>query len=143
MKKQVIIILILTGLAIRGIASTITGKVTCQMERKPIPDALIILQKRSDPDFSRTTVSDKTGQFTLTNVEPGVYNIEAVREGYFKNVLFDLKIEADRNYEINIKLLKQEGKSSSDYCFMLGGIEVYSVQKELIPESPVTTRPLS
>ena len=143
MKKQVIIILILTGLAIRGIASTITGKVTCQMERKPIPDALIILQKRSDPDFSRTTVSDKTGQFTLTNVEPGVYNIEAVREGYFKNVLFDLKIEADRNYEINIKLLKQAGKSSSDYCFMLGGIEVYSVQKELIPESPVTTRTIN
>ncbi|HRU92862.1 MAG TPA: TonB-dependent receptor [Candidatus Marinimicrobia bacterium] len=135
-----IIILILVGLSVPVFASTITGKVTSQMERKPIRDALVILQKRSDPNLLRTTVSDNTGQFTLTNIEPGIYNIEAVCEGFFINVLFDLKIEADRIYEINIKLLKQEGKSSSDYCFMLGGIEVYSVQKELIPESPVTTR---
>ncbi len=140
MKNQFIVILLLAGMAGNGMASIITGKVTCQMEKRIIPDALVILQKRSDPDFSRTTVSDKTGQFTLTNVEAGIYNIEVVRDGFFKNVLFDLKIEDERTYEINVKLLKQEGKSSSEYCFMLGGIEVCSVQKELIPESPVTTR---
>jgi hypothetical protein len=92
MKNQFIVILLLAGMAGNGVASIITGKVTCQMEKRIIPDALVILQKRSDPDFSRTTVSDKTGQFTLTNVEAGIYNIEVVRDGFFKNVLFDLKI---------------------------------------------------
>lgn len=140
MNKRIITILMLVCLTIPGITSTITGKITCQMEKKNIPDALVILQKRNDPDFSRTTVSDKTGQFIMTNVATGVYNIEAVHDGFFKNVLFDLKIEEGQTYTINVKLLVHEGKSASDYCFMLGGIEVRSVQKELIPESPVTTR---
>lgn len=121
-------------------AATITGKVQNQMDKSVISDALIILLKPSDPHFSRTTVSDAQGEFILTNIPPGVYHLEAARSGYFKNVLFDLKIEENRTYSLAVKLLKTEGKTEADYCFMLGGIEVCSVEKELIPESPVTAR---
>ncbi len=140
MQKIIMAVLLPISLAVTGNAATITGKVTCQMEKRLISDALIILQKRSDPDFSRTTVSDNTGLFMLTDIEPGVYNIEVARDGFFNNVLFDLKIEDERTYEINVKLLRRKKESTSEYCFMLGGIEVCSVQQELIPESPVTTR---
>jgi hypothetical protein len=121
-------------------AATITGKVQDQMDRSPIPDALVILLKPSDPNFSRTAVSDKLGEFILRDIDPGTYHLEAARNGYFKNMLFDLKIEANQTYTLNIKLLKAEGRSENEYCFMLGGIEVCSIEKELIPESPVTTR---
>lgn len=121
-------------------AATITGKVQDQMNKQVIADALIILQKPGDEKFYRTTVSDQKGDFILTNVAPGTYHIEVAHSGYFKNVLFDMKIESDRTYTVTVKLLKMEGKSTSEYCFMLGGIEVCSVERELIPETPVTSR---
>ena len=138
-KKLLIAIALLSGMTWSS-AAVISGKVQDQMNKTNIGDALVILLRRSEANFSRTVVSDQTGYFILTDVTPGVYTIEVARDGYFKNVLFDLKIEREQNYTINVKLLKMEGKSASDYCFMLGGIEVCSVQEELIPEQPVTTR---
>lgn len=139
--KRIILIasLIILGISI-GSAATITGAVQDQMQKIVIEGALIILQKPGDENFGVTTTSEKDGRFILSDVRSGVYNIEAGKTGYFKNVLFDLKVEGDRNYSITIKLLRQEGKSSDDYCFMLGGIEVCSEQRELIPEEPITVR---
>lgn len=136
--------LILTGLLMVGMsviqASTISGRVRCHMGKRFLSDALVILLKPDDESFSITTVSDRTGFFLLEDVKPGKYNLEVVRDGFYKNVLFDLKIEKDKHYELTVKLLKQERKGASDYCFMLGGIEVCSVQKDLIPEEAVTSR---
>ncbi len=121
-------------------ASTINGKVQCQMARKNIEGALVILLKHSDEYFSKTTVTDGYGNFILENIEAGIYNIEAVKDGYFKNALFDLKVEKYHTYNVNIRLLKQSGKATNEYCFMLGGIEVTSVQKDIIPEEATTIR---
>ena len=89
-----IILCLLLPLSVQ--ASTISGKVQCQMARKNIEGALVILLMRGDESFSKTTVTDKYGSFILENIEDGIYNIEAVKDGYFKNVLFDLKVEKDR-----------------------------------------------
>ncbi|MBL7135393.1 MAG: TonB-dependent receptor [Candidatus Marinimicrobia bacterium] len=133
-----IILCLLLPLSVQ--ASTISGKVQCQMARKNIEGALVILLMRGDESFSKTTVTDKYGSFILENIEDGIYNIEAVKDGYFKNVLFDLKVEKDRTYNVNIRLLKQKGKATNEYCFMLGGIEVTSVQRDIIPEEATTIR---
>ena len=121
-------------------AATISGKVQCHMERVAIPDALVILLKHDDPDFSKTVVSDASGNFFIRDVDAGKYNIEVVRDGYYKNIFFDLKVEPDQDYTVNVRLLKKAKKGDSDYCFMMGGIEVCSVQKDLIPEEAVTSR---
>ena len=121
-------------------AATISGKVQCHMERTAIPDALIILLKQGDKEFSKTVVSGVNGNFFITDVDAGKYNIEVAKDGYYKNVLFDLKVEPDQDYTVNVRLLKKAKKGDSDYCFMLGGIEVCSIQKDLIPEDPVTSR---
>jgi len=124
-------------------AATISGKVQCHMERVAIPDALVILLKHDDPDFSKTVVSDASGNFFIRDVDAGKYNIEVVRDGYYKNIFFDLKVEPDQDYTVNVRLLKKAKKGDSDYCFMMGGIEVCSETKEIIPEEVVTTRKVS
>ena len=113
------------------------------MEKMNIRDALVILMKQDDEEFSKTVVSGTTGNFFINDVNAGKYNIEVVKDGFYKNVLFDLKIENDKNYTVNVKLLRKAKKDGSDYCFMLGGIEVCSEQKDIIPEEVVTTRKVS
>ncbi len=124
-------------------ASTISGRVQAQMEKTNIPDALVILLKQGDEEFSKTVVTGVAGKFFITDVENGKYNIEVVKEGFYKNIQFDLKVESDKDYTVNVKLLRKAKKDDSDYCFMLGGIEVCSEQKEIIPEEVVTTRKVS
>ncbi|MDO9549193.1 MAG: TonB-dependent receptor, partial [Candidatus Marinimicrobia bacterium] len=133
------------GILLSGpiLASTISGKVQCHMEKMNIPDALVILMKPGDKDFSKTVVSGATGNFFFPDVEDGKYNIEVVKDGFYKNVLFDLKVESDKSYTVTVKLLRKTKKGDSDYCFMLGGIEVCSEQKDIIPEEMVTTRKVS
>ncbi|MBN2601826.1 MAG: TonB-dependent receptor, partial [Candidatus Marinimicrobia bacterium] len=143
MKKVLFGVLVGIFLSAQILASTISGKVQCHMEKRSIPDALVILLKPGDAEFSRTVVSGTTGNFFINNVEAGKYNIEVVKDGYYKNVFFDLMVESDKDYTVNIKLLRKAKKDDTDYCFMLGGIEVCSEQKELIPEDVVTTRKIS
>jgi len=143
MKKIIIGVFVSILMSGQVFTATISGKVQCHMEKRYLSDALVILLKPDDESFSITTVSDRTGFFLLEDVEPGKYNLEVVRDGFYKNVLFDLKIEKDKHYDLTVKLLKQERKGASDYCFMLGGIEVCSVQKDLIPEEIATTRKIS
>ncbi|HCK99195.1 MAG TPA: hypothetical protein DHW42_03705, partial [Candidatus Marinimicrobia bacterium] len=140
MKKVIFGAFVLILMSCQIFAATISGKVQCHMEKRYLSDALVILLKPDDESFSITTVSDRTGFFLLEDVEPGKYNLEVVRDGFYKNVLFDLKVQEDKRYDLTVKLLKQERKGDSDYCFMLGGIEVQSVQKDLIPEEVVTSR---
>ena len=139
--KRFGLIVLLTGLCAGQLgAASISGTVQSQMLREPIPGALIILQKPHDNSFSVTTTSDKQGNFVIENVEPSTYHIEAAKKGFYKNVLFDLKVQSERNYTVMVRLLQQRIESSDEYCFMLGGIEVCSVEREVIPEDPVTIR---
>jgi len=143
MKKVLFGVLVGIFLSSQILASTISGKVQCHMEKMNIRDALVILMKQDDEEFSKTVVSGTTGNFFINDVNAGKYNIEVVKDGFYKNVLFDLKIENDKNYTVNVKLLRKAKKDGSDYCFMLGGIEVCSEQKDIIPEEVVTTRKVS
>ena len=144
MKKLIaLIVAFLCFVSISATAASISGKVQSQMEKVDLKDALIILLKRGDESFSKTVVSDANGYFFIDDVRTGVYNIEVVKDGYYKNILFDLKVESDKNYTVNVKLLRKAKKDDSDYCFMLGGIEVCSEQKDIIPEEVVTTRKIS
>ncbi|MFA4838379.1 MAG: TonB-dependent receptor [Candidatus Neomarinimicrobiota bacterium] len=140
--KRIVVALCLIAALLPAVclASEIFGKAQDQMERSDIEGALAILLKRNDEKFSKTVVSGKDGTFVFRDVDPGTYNIEVVKSGYFKNVVFDLKVDKDRSFNVTVRLLKQEGKGGSEYCFMLGGIEVQSIQKSLLPEELTTTR---
>ncbi len=150
--KRAIVYLAISLIIVTGLqAATISGKVTSQMQKEPLEGALVVLLKKNDADFSRTTVSDIYGNFSLSGISSGVYTLEAYKEHYYKNVLFDLEIQQGRHYDVDIRLLKckpgtrrrRGQKEDSDYCFMIGGIEVQSRGAEIIPEEAVTTRKIN
>jgi len=157
MRKSIILILCLLPVLLT--ASNISGLVRRRLDEEPLDYAVIKLVKTPEKEVIKSLVTEEDGTFFISNVEPGVYNIEASKPEYYKNILFDLKIEPGRTYECKIDLLmkancrrgqgpaKRRGrraqKDKSDYCFMIGGIEVRSHGEEVIPEEPVTTRKIS
>jgi len=84
-------------------AAGITGRVQSQLLRENIPGALIILHYKHQRGEPRTTVSDQQGFFMLSDVPAGLYNLEVAAKGYYKNMLFDLDIEARQtsSYRLN------------------------------------------
>ncbi|HDR05563.1 MAG TPA: hypothetical protein ENN84_10035, partial [Candidatus Marinimicrobia bacterium] len=70
----------------------------------------------------------------------GRYKLAAIKEGFYSNSLFDFIVEEGQTYEVKIKLLSQKGRWNAEYCFMIGGIEVKSLEREVIPEEMTTVR---
>ena len=139
-------------------ASHITGVIKDGISKEPIESAIVKLVRISDNEVLETVLTDKTGTYYLSDIEESIYLIEASKPGYYKNALFDFSVEIDHQYECNIELLQRQeyrrehGKSkrrkvrkedNSEYCFMIGSIEVKSHGVELIPEETVTTRKIS
>ncbi len=142
------------------IASDISGTIKNRLDKTPLDDAIVSLIKIPENTIIQTVITDKNGNYFMGNITSGIYQIEASKPDYYKNVLFDFTVEPLKNYECNIGLLKnldcRRGKNqkrqsgekrktgeSSDYCFMIGSIEVKSHGDEIIPEEAVTTRKIS
>lgn len=134
-------------------ASDISGEIKNCLEKTPLDKAIVKLVDLRDNSVVATVTTDENGRYFIADVKPGTYQVEASKPGYYKNVLFDFRIDAVQNYECNIDLLQEHerrgrgpgkgrhrGRDDSEYCFMIGSIEVKSHGEELIPEEPVTTR---
>ncbi|MDK2977164.1 MAG: hypothetical protein PWP06_1639 [Candidatus Marinimicrobia bacterium] len=141
MKKRIIhLCLILLTFIAGASASEIRGKVICHMDKSVIPEALIVLEDPKDDTFQMETMSDKEGFFMFRNVPPGRYKLAALKEGFYNNSLFDFDVLPDQSYDVTIRLINQKGRWNSEYCFMIGGIEVKAVEKDVIQSEMVTTR---
>jgi len=126
-----------------ALAASISGWVLSQMDKRSLDAALVILVMPSTNTIIRTAVSDTNGSFLIDDIAPGIYNLEVVKDSYYKNALFDLHLESDSKYELTVRLLKQDKGAPGEYCFMLGSIEVYPQMRNLIPDNPVTTYTIS
>ncbi len=140
------------------LASDISGTVKNSLDKTPLNDAIIKLIKIPENKIVQTVITENNGNYFISNVTSGVYQIEVSKPGFYKNILFDFKVEPLRNYDCNIYLLqksnwrrgqgkrknrREKSNDGSDYCFMIGSIEVKSHGEELIPEEAVTTRKIS
>ncbi|MDD3807180.1 MAG: TonB-dependent receptor [Candidatus Marinimicrobia bacterium] len=121
-------------------AQEIRGKVIGHLDKKPIPEALIVLEDPNDDTFQRETMSDQDGYFMFRDIPPGRYKLAALKEGYYSNSLFDFNVLPEQSYDVTIRLITQEGQWNAEYCFMIGGIEVRAVEKDVIQSELVTTR---
>lgn len=121
-------------------SAEIRGKVICHMDRSVIPEALIVLEDPEDDAFQVETMTDQNGLFILRNIPEGRYKLAALKEGFYSNSLFDFRVLEDQNYEVVIRLINQKGRWNSEYCFMIGGIEVKAVERDVIQSDMVTTR---
>lgn len=134
------IILFLLLSVCSALSADIKGKVVCHMEKSIIPEALIVLEDPDNETFRLESMSDQEGFFMLRNVPEGRYKLAALKEGFYSNSLFDFQVLEGQSYDVVIRLINQTGRWNSEYCFMIGGIEVKAVEKELIQSELVTTR---
>jgi hypothetical protein len=126
-----------------ALAASIAGRVLSQMDKSRLGEALVIVVSPRTNTIFRTAVTDTNGSFLIKDIPPGIYNLEVARDGYYKNALFDLHLEPDRQCELTVRLLKREKGAAGEYCFMLGSIEVYPQIRNLIPDNPITTYKIS
>lgn len=100
MKTPLTLILLLFSWA--AIAQgTITGKVTDELTNEPVPFANIVIQ-----NTTTGTTTDIDGTFTLTDLKPGVYNLQISYLGYTTKTLFDVEVVSNKKTQLNITLVQ-------------------------------------
>lgn len=122
-------------------AATVRGYVRAYSGNAPIAEALVAIEPQKGTTFKAQTMTDRDGFFEFRDVPRGTYKIAGMKECFYSNSLFDFYVADDGIYNVKIKLIKNEkGDGDMSYCFMIGGIEVEAVGRDIIPEEIATTR---
>jgi hypothetical protein len=98
MKSTLLICSLLLQLAAWS-QGTITGKVTDELTNEPIPFANIIIQ-----NTTTGTTTDMDGNYALTDLKPGLYNLQVSFLGYTTKTLFDIEAYTNKKTILNISL---------------------------------------
>lgn len=78
---------------------TIKGKVTDELTNEPIPFANIVIQ-----NTTTGTITDIDGNYTLSDLKPGLYNLQVSFLGYETKTLFEIEAYANKVTQLNISL---------------------------------------
>jgi hypothetical protein len=123
--------LILVLLFIIAIASaqtaSISGTVTTLPSNEPIPFAPVFIQ-----GTTTGSTTDIDGKFVISNLQPGLYNIECAAIGYKKAIAFEVEATADRPAVINFEL--------EEVIEEVGPVEIVATRRSNQDESPVSVR---
>jgi outer membrane receptor for ferrienterochelin and colicin len=124
------LILIINSKGFSGITGTISGKLIDHVTRQKLPGAAVMLV-----DTRLLTVADKYGNYRITNIPPGTYDVRARMLGYATIVMKNVSIRADYIHEINFELVSEA----------LEGPEIVIIaEKPLITkDSPSTSQALN
>lgn len=68
-----------------------------------VPDAIVTATNR-DTKARRTTLSDSTGNYTIVNAEPGVYDITIENKGFSRAIFASLTLESRQTMRVNATL---------------------------------------
>jgi outer membrane receptor protein involved in Fe transport len=95
------VLLLQAGAFAQSVGGTIGGTVR-DGGRKPISGAAVKLVQR-DTNRLRSVVTDRAGRFTVSNLPPGEYRIEAAHTGY-RTLLHKISLETGQEVRIEIAL---------------------------------------
>ena len=121
-------------------AATVRGYVRNYEGNAPIKEALVAIESQKGEKFSAQSMTDRDGFFILKDIPEGIYKIAGMKDCFYANSLFDFAITDDGVYHVKIKLIENPDKNDLSYCFMIGGIEVESMGRDIVPEEIATTR---
>ncbi len=121
-------------------AATVRGYVRNYEGNAPIKEALVAIESQKGEKFSAQSMTDRDGYFILKDIPEGIYKIAGMKDCFYANSLFDFAITDDGVYHVKIKLIANPDKNDLSYCFMIGGIEVESMGRDILPEEIATTR---
>lgn len=109
--------------------SSIIGRVTDE-NGKPLDFATVRVTYRNEVFGGAKT--DENGNYKIKPVKPGVYELTASYAGYNTEALTGLRINKNRQVEINFKLVMKTGTTKKD-------IVIKTYKRKLIdPQNPVT-----
>ena len=122
-------------------SATIQGYVRNYEGNAPIIEALVAVESQKGAKYSAQTMTDRDGFFIIKDIPEGVYKIAGMKDCFHSNSLFDFSVSAEGKYEVKIRLIENLDKNSDmSYCFMIGGIEVKAMGRDIVPEEIATTR---
>src|SRR4029450_8218980 len=94
--------LLLVAPALAQTSATLRGRVT-DAEGLALPGASITLRNQ-DTGEERTSVADRTGDYRIPALPPGLYRLEASMDGFQPQVRKDLRIEVAQVSVQDVKL---------------------------------------
>jgi hypothetical protein len=108
-------------------SATISGTVTSLSANEPVPFAPIVIQ-----GTTTGAITDIDGKFAITNLQPGLYNLECAAAGYKKALVFEVEVTNDRPAIIEIQL--------EELATEIGAVEISSTRRTNEDESPISVR---
>lgn len=118
----VLCLLVIPGLLMAGITGKVSGRVTDDASRQPLPGVNVVIL---GTDIGTATEAD--GSFALSNVPVGTYKVEFSMIGYQPVVVSGVSVSADKVTPVNAKL-----KTGT---IQMGVVQV-TAQKDLVTKDP-------
>lgn len=127
MNRTVLLITCLALISISAYAQkgVIKGRVFDELTNEPVPFANVAIQ-----NSAQGGVSDIDGNYSIENLEPGLYNVQTSYVGYDAKTIFEVQVFAQRPTNLNIGLSASSTK--------LETVEITGEVFERNIESPVS-----
>ncbi|MEO7394531.1 MAG: TonB-dependent receptor, partial [Chitinophagaceae bacterium] len=93
--------------------ATITGKIT-ENTGKPLPLATVTLLKAKDSALVKTAITNNSGDFNMTNIQPETYFISATSVGHSKNSSKTFTITEGQDFTSSAVVLSQSNTSLAE-----------------------------
>jgi hypothetical protein len=105
----------------------ISGTITALPLNEPVPFVPVVIQ-----GTTTGATTDIDGKYTISNLQPGLYNIECAAIGYKKALVFEVEVTNDRPAVVNIQLEEVVNET--------GPVEIVGTRRSNEDESPISVR---
>src|SRR5258708_9021984 len=145
-RRVLIVFLLSVALSLIGEAQTVTGSILGNVRDKSgaaIPQAEVMAHNVAT-SLSRTTTSDETGAYLITNLPVGEYMIVGQRQGFSKYVQKGIQLAVDQNARVDVALAVGDISQSVTVTAESTGVETRSTTVgELVDRTRIQELPLN
>src|SRR5205809_1939374 len=145
-RRVLIVVLLSVALSLIVEAQTTTGSILANVRDKSgaaIPQAEVTAQNVAT-SLSRTTLSDETGAYLITNLPVGEYMVVAQKQGFSKYVQKGIQLAVDQNARVDVALAVGDISQSITVTAESTGVETRSTTVgELVDRTRIQELPLN
>src|SRR5882672_12548505 len=145
-RRVLIVVMLSAPLSLIMEAQTTTGSILGNVRDKSgaaIPQAEVTAQNVAT-SLSRTTTSDETGAYLITNLPVGEYMIVAQKQGFSKYVQRGIQLAVDQNARVDVALAVGDISQSVTVTAESTGVETRSTTiGELVDRTRIQELPLN
>jgi hypothetical protein len=83
--------------------STLVGTVIDAKDKEPLPGVSVTASTPQWP--GKTVVTDAVGNYSLADLQPGIYTLQFVMDAYRTYTRDDIELQMNRTLRVNVELL--------------------------------------